>query len=421
MPATNARGMADPPAHAYVEIGRILEINGHEIEIIKSLADCIGTMVYYRAPRMSGINITPLSPPEIIGGWGAHGGDVIQAVFEPVQPHRDEIELRFGPRHAAGGVRATVPVDRRRTARMERYLADPRPPVVETDGVAIEATAARVGVLHGVVDMTITTLDESILTLEMGWPHRTHIRRGPGPEAFWNEWYPRESEVQETRTLEPDGTMTVSVSQSISVTAVARRGGPLRRTLPDPPRPPPPVRVVATPGGEPLEGSGSTHAKGRVPEPPRTFADVTHDPPPPEASGIEVSLSGLYLCRFGSDRIVTVPNPTPGNETDLIDAGFDIPGGRVELIRWDPGYDVIPNLVIRTPSPRWWPDIRILHGDQSVSLWMRPGLDGTVVGGLPRMYEAAFQNPGGVRIALRMVGRPATEILIPIAWTAPGS
>ena len=82
---------------------------------------------------------------------------------------------------------------------------------------------------------------------------------------------------------------------------------------------------------------------------------------------------------------------------------------------------MIPHLVVRTSSPWCYPDIRVLYGDQSVSLWMHPGLDGTVIGGLPGMYEAAFKDPAGVRLALRLLGRPAPEVRIPIPLSPPGS
>lgn len=413
------------PGDAFVQVGRTVEIDGHQVEILRTLADCISTTLYFRSDRDSRLTPKPVWPPEITNHWGAHGGDIMEAEFDPILPDRSEIKVAFGSfmdnRYADSPI--TIPVDRRRTARFERHLAEPRPPVVETDGIKIEVTNARVGVLRGVVDLLMTGRDDSILASEIGWPHRVHAPSGPGSPALWADWYPRESIVEPKTTRGPGGMSTVSMSQSIAVTGIAGRArlGPPRPERPRPPEPPNPVAVRALPEGSPLTGVSAHQQSARLRPPIEARAIATHDPPSPESSGEELAISGLYLFRFGGSRIITVPPPRSDAGVDLTGTFFETDYGRVELIRWEPDGNVIPRLVVRTPSPWWYSDIRVLYVDQSVSLWMRPGLDGTVTGSLPGMYEAAFQDPAGVRLALRLMGRPAPEVTIPIALSAPGS
>ena len=413
------------PADAFVEVGRTVEIDGHQIEILRTLADSISTTLYFRSDRDSRLTPKPVWPPEITKRWGAHGGDIMEAEFDPVLPDRDEIRVVFGSfmdnRYADSPI--TIPIDRRRTARFERRLVEPRPPDIETDGVAIEVKNARVGVLRGVVDLLMTGRDDSILACEIGWPHRVHAQSGPGSPALWADWYPRESIVEPKTTRGPDGMTTVTMSQGVSATAVVGRArprppGPER---PSPPRPPNPVAASGMPQGSPLAGVGASMERGRLGPLFELQHTVTHDPPSPESSGVELAISGLYLFRFARGDVITVPPPRPEAEVELTGTSFETDHGRVELIRWEPDANVIPSLIVRTPSPWWYPDIRVLYRDQSVSLWMHPGLDGTLTGGLPGMYEAAFKDPVGVRLALRLLGRPAPEVRIPINLSPPGS
>jgi hypothetical protein len=175
------------------------------------------------------------------------------------------------------------------------------------------------------------------------------------------------------------------------------------------------------PEGSRIADGGAHKASGRIRPQLEIRAVAEHDPPPPESSGVELTISGLYLFRFAGGEVITVPPPRPDAEVDLTGTFFETDHGRVELIRWEPDANVIPRLVIRAPSPWWYPDMRVLYGDESVGLWMHPGLDGTVIGGLPAMYEDAFKDPAGVRLALRLLGRPAPDVRIPIALSPPGS
>ncbi len=418
--------MEREPAEAFVNVGQTVEIDGHQIEILRTLADCLGTILYFRSDRESRLTPRPVWPPEMTRSWGAHGGDIMEAEFDPVLPDRDEIHVVFGSfmdnRHADSPI--TIPVDRGRTARFERRLAEPRPPAIGTDGVKIEVINARVGALRGVIDLLITSQDESLLACEIGWPHSLHASLGgPGSPALWADWHPRESIVQPNTTRGPDGMTTVSISQSISVTGVAGRArprppGPER---PRPPEPPNPITVRGMPEGSPLARVGAHKKSERLSPPFEARATAKHDPPSPESSGVELAISGLYLFRFAGGEVITVPHPRPDAEVDLTGTFFDTEHGSVELIRWEPNGNVIPGLVVRTPSQWWYPDIRVLYGDESVSLWMHPGLDATVIGGIPAMYEDAFKDPVGVRLALRLLGRPAPEVRIPIALSPPGS
>ena len=413
---------------AFVPVNRVVDAGGVDVEIIKTLADCIATEVYYRAPRMSGINAIAYWPPEITSHWGAHGGrDMVTAHFDPVLPQRRHLVLGFGSHRHDRLPRASVevPIDRARTSNVERYLADPVPPAVETDGVKVEVLDARMGVLRGLIEVLITSTDDSILRVEMGWPeHMHHAPGGPGPAELWREWHPEEATMRSTKRRMPDGTWQVSMEQNIGgLVAVARATPADAPPLPEPPpEPPAPVTFRSLPNHEPLFGSASTRGSGGHGLPtPATIAPLTHEPLSDDAAGVEAIISGLYACRAAASRIITVPRPDLKTTVDLAGAGFDTPDGRIQLIRWEPSMSGSYDLIVRPPAPDLWADVRIVHGDESVSLWMRPHYEGTIRGGLPRMYNTAFEHPGGVRVGLRMIAKPAPEVRIPVALTAPGA
>lgn len=404
-----------------MDAGQILEIEGRRIEILKTLADCIGTFLYFRT-HGTGRSLTPraLWPPEITRSMSAGGGEIMEAQFDPVLPSRTEVKIAFGRFGAdpSAGSPVTIPVDRGRTARFERRLGDPYPDVAETDGVTIAVADAKVGVLHGRIDLLLTSRDDSILAVEFGWPHRVFRQAGPGVAALWSDWRPRESVVRPATTTR-GGMTTVSIGSRMSLRATTRRTGPAQpaRERRYPPEPPQPVQLLTVPEGYPLTEVSAQSRSWRLDPSLEMSAEVSHGVPEPASSGVELVVSGLYLCRFAGGRMITVPNPKADSIVDLTGAAFEDGDDRVELIRWEPGPDGSGTLVVRAPSPWWWPDVRIFHDEQSVSLWMRPGVDGTAVGALPRMYAAAFEDPRGVRLALRMLGRPAPEIRIPIALT----
>jgi hypothetical protein len=378
---------------------------------------------------MHDLNLHPYWPPEIAHGWSGSGGlEEYIAEFAPVLPHRRTIIVGFGSREnePRSGKPIAVPVDRQRTRGAERYLADHVLPRVAGDGVMVEVVDARVGVRTGVIDLVISVDDDSVLGVEIGWPDRLLRRRqgGPGPEAFWREWRPRQAKVRPTTRRMPDGTLRMEIGQAIGGIGVARSA---RRPDPSPPtdprpEPPEPVSFISLPDGDRLYGTGTTTPGGPVMPGPQSLASLSHHPPGDDATGVEAIISGLYLCRFSSPEILTVPPPRPDSSVELSGAGFDTAEGRVELVRWEtPFSDGAPWLTVRPPSADLWTDVRVLYGEESVSLWMRPGRGGTVTGGLPRMYAPAFEAPGGVRLAIRMIGRPAPEMRIPVQLTPEGA
>jgi hypothetical protein len=145
------------------------------------------------------------------------------------------------------------------------------------------------------------------------------------------------------------------------------------------------------------------------------------DVPAEEATGIEVSVDDLVVFRSCGDHVVVVPAPSLDAPVDLGSRSLTCGDETVHLLRWEPPNHstATPRLFVQSP-PSCWPDIRVLVGDRSVSLWMRPTVDGTLEGGLPGAFLSAFTGSAELRLALRMFGRPLSIDPIAIALGSAG-
>jgi hypothetical protein len=398
-------------AGALLTVGQTIRVGPHEVEIVKTLADCTQTAVLFRAPREAMIHPDALSPPELFGGLhGTMTSDLQIAHFKPVLPHRKTVVLAWQPRPQAldEAITTAVPVDRGQTAAHDRSLADPPSPV-ECDGMRVSVADGAGGVVVGLVDIVIEPGDPDIPAFSLGGPPMGFLpypRRGPGPEELWREWSPP---LDSTKGW---GGPTISTATAVAVfdqDAAAKAPPPLE----------PAWTTVAFPSRESLAALGS-HGHGG---PPATAQALTlrFDAPRPEDAGIEVTLAQLYLFRYAGGKRLVVPAPGEGETVDLTGMGFDWQGSRLELLCWRPRADSACSLCVRPPSPDAWPDIRVLAEGGSVSLWTRPQADGTLECGLPRIYDPLFRQSDTVELALRMVGHPIEPITLTVPLTTPSA
>jgi hypothetical protein len=418
---------------ALVDIGRVIEVEGHRVEILKSFADCTGTAIAYRSPRMSGTHPILVWPPEAARGGSSGGGDddFLVGGFGPVLPHRREVLIsfaNFGRGMPFEGDTYSVPVDRSRTAAHDRFLSQPVPDPVETEGLSFRLLDACSGLLGGVAEVIMGIHNPSILAAELGWPDhgRRMISAEEGPRNLWEEWRPRQPDsggTTFTRRL-PGGWMVTGSSARIgSMTGIAR--AELRSQGPPPQRPPeerPPeprsgVDVVALPHGESLRLDRWGQRAEGAPRRNGMIHNVEYEAPPQDATGIELVIRP-YASRFAGGDVVTVPNPSHDSKIDLTGAAFSSPDGRVELLRWEPNHGSY-SLIMSALSPDWWLDVRVLIGEESVSLWAGRGAGGTIHAGLPAMYNEAFERPEGVKLALRMISKPAPEVRLAAPLSPP--
>jgi hypothetical protein len=140
--------------------------------------------------------------------------------------------------------------------------------------------------------------------------------------------------------------------------------------------------------------------------------------PPREATGVEIELRNVYAHRFGGGEVVVLPSPEEDRRVD-IGVSVAVDGGHVEFVAWEPDP---PNegsrLVVRMPSPDWFPDIRVLVGEASMSFMANQSADGTVRCRVMGRDRPALEQPGGVPVALRMIGRQLDPVRIAIPLTA---
>ncbi|MGH2785782.1 MAG: hypothetical protein ACRDJ1_11010 [Actinomycetota bacterium] len=417
--------MEDAPDDAYVPFREVVTVRGTRIEFLKTLADCTGTFVYYRPDRSGPSRILfprPIWPPEIGYGGGTGGGDVLEARFGPVDPNRTEIRIEFvgmPDDEGSDGV-ISVPVDRGRTARYDRTLMD-RPPSEHVDGVDLEVVDARIGARSGEIDLAVRTDDTTVRALEVGFPRMNfHHGRPFDDDPLLTDWRPKESGGR--TTTERRGDMTVvSISASFTATAT-KRVGPRRDRRPAPPNapePPDPVAVVELPSGAARAASEhpmrATHAIGHVDKLSRiTFPRLSDG-----ATGVRVTVSGIYVFREIARQIVEVPLPPEGHDLDLQGASFETPDGPIDLLGWRWDANVLPRLEFRAPHAFWYPHLRVIHGEASAGLWIRPGPEGTLAGGLPAMFSEAFTGRS-VKLGIRLLGKPAPQVGFDLAFEAAG-
>jgi hypothetical protein len=102
----------------------------------------------------------------------------------------------------------------------------------------------------------------------------------------------------------------------------------------------------------------------------------------------------------------------------LAGAILESAGCRLELVEWKPFDQDGYRLTARCDPPEVWPDVRVVAGSTSASLWGSAPYDGEFSGGLPLNHAALFAD-ATVDIALRMVGRRLTPIVLTGQLTSP--
>jgi hypothetical protein len=189
------------------------------------------------------------------------------------------------------------------------------------------------------------------------------------------------------------------------------------------PEPPEPAVLRALPGGRVCAPQGSSSRPGTVADRLSVRTELQFDAPPDDASDLELRLNELVVFRRCDSDPIDVPAPRPDevvNLTGQLSCGPD----RVDLVRWVPDDRGTPRLVVRPAPAGRWPDIRVVAGDSSVSLWLHPGDDcgdDVLVCGLPGMYRPLFRTAGPVTIALRMLGRRADVAPITMSLSPAGT
>jgi hypothetical protein len=162
--------------------------------------------------------------------------------------------------------------------------------------------------------------------------------------------------------------------------------------------------VRAIPGDEELGTHGLHGGGGPIGRTLEQHWALRFDPPPDGATGLELLVDGLFVFRTGASDIVAVPAPQRDEAVDLLGYSLVCGSERVELLRWEPRREGVPSLVIAPVPSDCRPDVRVVSGASSASLWLERTPDGRYVGGLPSTYDALFDGDE-VCLALRSVGR----------------
>jgi hypothetical protein len=411
---------------AFLEVGRIVQVGDEAIELVATLADATQTVVAYRAPAGSDLFPSPLRPSG--GASGTVMGDLLVAHLPPAEG--STVLVTFD-RFDYDGHEVELPIDRARTRAHERRSVRPPQPFM-TDGAQVTIRGATVGLLTATIDVEITSDDPSLTAAALGsrgfLPH-PHRQAGSGP--LWRDWFPPpEPPLTPTEPNENDESAGPDAPESTpqlrrSLRASASATAKLRFTaVPEgqqsgsPPAPPMPVEVRALPGGQVLATQGLDGRGGPVPDALSMRATLRFDPPPYEASALELVLDELFIFRRCGGHLVEVPTPPGGETVELGGRTFVCGSQRVDLVRWEPGEDgATPRLVVRLSHPGLWPDIRVVADNASVSLWLRPTADDELAGGLPGMYNPLFPADRQVTFGLRMLGRKANMAPIAIPLT----
>ena len=401
---------------AFVDVGRVVQIGDEDAEVVATLADATQTVVAYRTPPGSDAFPSPLRP--FGGASGGVMGDLAVAHLPPADG--STILVDFGRFKDDGGHEVELPIDRARTRPFERRSAEPPLPLM-IDGARLAVRGAAVGLLLATIDLDITSDDPALAAAGLGsrgfLPH-PHRRAGSGP--LWRDWHPPSDPSQNDqgpRSGSPSSgsvRSTFRASATARLTAVAAPAG----TTPAPPAVPPrPWQVRALPAGQALDLQGSETGGGPIPETLSLRATLRFDPPPDDASGLELTLDELYLFRTCSGQPVEVPVPRAGEGLDLADRSIVCGSERVDLVRWEPAEHGTPRLVVRPSQPDRRPDIRVIADQASVSVWLHPSGERELAGGLPGIYRPLFPAGGHVTLGLRMLGRKAElpPITVPLA------
>ena len=401
---------------AFLEVGRSIQVGDELVEVVATLADATQTVVAYRAPPGSDLMPSPVDPPG--GAAGRVMGDLLVSHMPPAEG--SAVLVNFGD-FGEEEYEVELPIDRARTRPYERQAVS-LPGPFTTDGAQLAIRGATVGLLMATVELEVTSDNPAMTAAAIGsggivpQPHR---QVGPGP--LWREWFPP-SEPLPARTETGDDTggspWRVEVRFGASTTAEIRHTTtPGRRWTPRAPAPPPPRpwQVRALPGGQALAMQGSSGRGGPVPETLAMATTLQFDPPLDEASEVELVLNELFIFHRCDKEPLGVPGPRPGEVVDLHGHSLGCGSRQIELVRWETDVVGQPQLVVQSDS-RLWPDVRVVAENASASLWLRPGGDSELVGGLPGIYGPLFAG-GQVVLGLRMLGVRADlpAITIPLS------
>ncbi|HKY74996.1 MAG TPA: hypothetical protein VJS45_02570 [Acidimicrobiia bacterium] len=394
-----------------MEVGRTFTFGEETVEVVATLADSTQTVVAYRAPATS--DLFP-SPVELMGGCS--GGRVLDDLLVAHLPPAEGSGLLvdFGRRTSDhDSYELELPIDRMRTRPYERWLVAVPAPTM-TGGVRVEIVDAAVGLLMTTVKLEITADDPAVVAARLGplaflpSPYR---EAGSGP--LWREWIPR---PEPTRPASPVGDEAGSRSGAVRAEMRAEASATARFTklppgaaqrAPAPARPDPAV-LVALPRGEVCARQGASERPGATADRLSVRTELQFDAPSDDASQLELRLNELVVFRRCEADPVDVPAPRADEVVNLSGRHLRCGPDTVELLRWVPDDHGTPRLVVRPVQAGLWPDIRIVAGNASVSLWLHPGdNDDELTAGLPGRYRQLFPPNQRVTIGLRMVGRRA--------------
>ncbi|MGH9011185.1 MAG: hypothetical protein ACRDYF_15235 [Acidimicrobiia bacterium] len=409
---------------AFLEVGQNIQVGDEVVEVVATLADVTQTVVVYRAPAGSDLFPSPLFAEG--GASGGVMGDLLVAHLPPAEGLT--VLVDFG-RFDRGSHEVELPIDRARTRPYERRSTSLPAPLM-SDGARVAIRGAAVGLLEGTIDLEITSDDPALVAATLGsrslLPH-PHRRAGSGP--LWRDWFPPpeptptptqpSDDDDETGDPEPSGSSRpLRRRLGASATATARFT-PLpegQQSAPTP-APPTPGHLLALPSRQVLAIHGWSSGGGPIPETLSLDAILRFDPPPSDASAVELVLDKLIIFRHCDAQLVEVPGPRPGEPVDLGGRSLICGSDRIELVRWEPSEHGRSRLVVRPSRPELWPDVRVVAGSTSASLWLRPTAEGELAGGLPGMYDPLFPAREPVTLGLRMLGRKANipPVTVPFA------
>jgi hypothetical protein len=388
---------------AFLEVGRVVRVQEQDIEVVATLADATETVVAYRAPAGSDVFPSPVEP--MGSAIGTHIGDLLVAHLPPADGSM--IVVNFGDFDDDDTDDVELPIDRARTQRHERHATHLPPPMV-VEGVRIGITGAVAGVMMATIDLQVTSDDPTFAAATLGargfLPH-PHRRAGSGP--LWRDWFPPPGSSEPS-----SGVVRLEYGDARS---------PQTKEKPTPRPQPRPWLVRALPDHEILGVQGWGAGGGPIPEELSFHSTLRFDPPPDDASGLELLLDELFVFRTCHGQTVTVVAPHSGVTVDLAGNSLTCGAERLDLVRWESSEHGTPSLVVRPSHPGRWPDIRVVADRASVSLWLHPTGEPELCGGLPGMYGALFPPGERVTLALRMLGRLLEIPPMPIQLGEPGT
>lgn len=407
---------------AFVDLDRRVDSSRGEIAVVATLADCAQTVVAYRTSDWR-IWPRPVSPRELVGGFtGTIVEDLKVISFPAVGPDVTSIVVRFGHFGDDDATEVELPVDRARTRPYERRSVR-APEALDGDGVVVQAVSAAVGLLGATIEMEVSYENPTVAGVSLA-PAIGHTPRldvtGAGP--LWREWFPpRVASTAAFTASAPTSTpgvrrVTGRGSATGQITA-RRTGNGVRES-----KPPPSLgwRVRALPDEEELARYGVQGGGGPIGPALKQHWALRFEPPPDGATALELLVDDLFVFRIGPSDVVAVPAPKPDETVDLAGRSLTCGAERVELLRWEPRSEGLASLVIAPSPTELWPDVRVVAGASSATLYLERMPDGRFVGGLPAAYDAIFAG-NEVSLALRAVGRRLDLPPITMTLTAPGS